>query len=264
MYSNAFVAVSWELAHSKGIGYFSSVGHNPKTLKSDKKTDYLTLLQYLAPSDQAGRGFNVCASASPGCRRACLFTSGRGRYDNVQRARKLRTRFWFEHRENMKACLFDEIRDHVRLCEELDKLPAVRLNGTSDIPWEVVWPKIFEEFPQVSYYDYTKHWRRLMPTWRLPKNYHLTFSLSETNLEYAEKIMAVNKQANIAVVFKDELPDKWHGRKVINGDNHDCRLLDGKGVIVGLLAKGRAKSDTSGFVIQSHVACKNRELELVA
>jgi hypothetical protein len=35
---------------------------------------------------------------------------------------------------------------------------------------------------------------------------------------------------------------------VFNGDDSDLRFLDPKNVIVGLYAKGKAKSDTTGFV----------------
>jgi hypothetical protein len=38
------------------------------------------------------------------------------------------------------------------------------------------------------------------------------------------------------------------GREVINGDKHDLRHLDPKKVIVGLIAKGKAKKDFNGFV----------------
>ena len=37
---------------------------------------------------------------------------------------------------------------------------------------------------------------------------------------------------------------------MIDGDVSDVRFNDPKGVIVGLRAKGDAKKDTSGFVIQ--------------
>ena len=36
---------------------------------------------------------------------------------------------------------------------------------------------------------------------------------------------------------------------VINGDKTDMRFKDPVGVIVGLKAKGKARKDTSGFVI---------------
>ncbi len=53
---------------------------------------------------------------------------------------------------------------------------------------------------------------------------------------------------NIATVFRKKLPKKWLGRKVINGDKHDLRHLDPKKVVVGLIAKGKAKKDFNGFV----------------
>jgi hypothetical protein len=38
---------------------------------------------------------------------------------------------------------------------------------------------------------------------------------------------------------------------VINGDETDLRFLDGKQKVVGLVEKGRAKKDESGFVVES-------------
>jgi len=40
--------------------------------------------------------------------------------------------------------------------------------------------------------------------------------------------------------------------KVIDGDQDDLRFLDPDGVIVGLKAKGQARKDTSGFVLQEN------------
>jgi hypothetical protein len=51
--------------------------------------------------------------------------------------------------------------------------PAVRLNGTSDDPWERVCPELFTRFPQVQFYDYTKDPRRPRHT---PPNYYPNFS----------------------------------------------------------------------------------------
>ena len=55
---------------------------------------------------------------------------------------------------------------------------------------------------------------------------------------------------NVAAVFNN-LPQTWNGFKVIDGDENDLRYLDYKNVVVGLVAKGKAKKDTSGFVIQT-------------
>jgi hypothetical protein len=54
----------------------------------------------------------------------------------------------------------------------------------------------------------------------------------------------------MAVVFKGKLPKTFLGRPVINGDENDLRFMDEKYVIVGLKAKGKAKSDNSGFVVE--------------
>jgi hypothetical protein len=83
---------------------------------------------------------------------------------------------------------------------------------------------------------------------KLPSNYSLTFSRSETNESQCLDVLA--RGGNVAVVFRSKtLPTHWNGFPVINGDENDLRFLDPKGVVVGLTAKGKAKSDTSGFVV---------------
>lgn len=56
--------------------------------------------------------------------------------------------------------------------------------------------------------------------------------------------------SNVAVVFKDKLPSKWMSRRVIDGDKHDLRFLDPKGVIVGLVAKGLGRKVTENSFIK--------------
>ena len=73
-----------------------------------------------------------------------------------------------------------------------------------------------------------------------PPNYHLTYSLNEDNYD---KAMEVLKQGgNVAVVFRNELPQTFKGYRVINGDEHDLRLLDPKNVVVGLKGKRQGKN----------------------
>ena len=79
------------------------------------------------------------------------------------------------------------------------------------------------------------------------KNYHVTFSDSGTNEQ--DQLAAIKKGSNIAVVFKDQLPKKWMSRKVSDGDLHDLRFKDPRGVIVGLVAKGLGKKvETNSFI----------------
>ena len=53
----------------------------------------------------------------------------------------------------------------------------------------------------------------------------------------------------IYAVFRDKLPETFLGLPAIDGDKDDFGFLDSKAVVVGLKAKGDAKKDTSGFVI---------------
>ena len=54
---------------------------------------------------------------------------------------------------------------------------------------------------------------------------------------------------NKAVVFNGDMPKIFKGMKVIDGDKTDMRFLDRSNRVVGLKAKGKARKDTSGFVI---------------
>ena len=106
-----------------------------------------------------------------------------------------------------------------------------------------------QAFPHITWYDYTK-----LPGRRAPSNYHLTASYSAANAAYARKVS--KSRHNVSVVFRDTLPAEYLGRRVINGDRDDLRFLDPQGVVVGLLAKGKAKRDTSGFVIDSNIIAR--------
>ena len=167
--------------------------------------------------------------------------------DSVQEARIRKTRTFFENRAEFMADLAKDIASIVRRAQKNNLKPCVRLNGTSDIRWERT--GIMEQFPNVTFYDYTKIKNRK----RLPKNYSLTFSRSEatTNDEWRQ---AIDDGMNVAVVFRNTLPKRWHFNweesvPVIDGTTHDLRFLDPKPCIVGLTAKGSAKKDTSGFVV---------------
>jgi hypothetical protein len=150
--------------------------------------------------------------------------------------------------------LIEDINKFIGECFKLDKIPCVRLNGTSDIQWEhqlVDGRNVFEIFPDVLFYDYTK-----IPTRKVShiNNYHLTWSYSEANDKYAKLFDDV--QCNKAVVFRKELPETFRGLKVIDGDKHDMRFLDESNVVVGLTAKGPAKKDYSGFVVDNLIEAR--------
>jgi hypothetical protein len=217
---------------------------NAKTTKG-QKLGILTGILYLAPATESGV-MNTCPSSTPECRQACLYTAGRGAFDSVRHGR-IRKTLWLARD---RAGFVEELKHNVtRLVSRARKMglqPAVRLNGTSDLPWLA--HEVAAAFPEVQFYDYTKHakpWLRALP------NYHLTFSHSGHNAQ--ECLQALEHGVNVAVVFTsrrgEELPQTWLGYRVIDGDLHDCRFLDTKGVVVGLRAKGAAKASQSPFVV---------------
>ena len=221
---------------------------NTKTLKGEK-FGYITSILHLAPYNLSG--YQVCANATT-CIAPCLYTAGRGRFDNVQAARIRKTRYFFEDRESFMRDLVDDIEKSIKYAKKRGLIPVFRLNGTSDIPWEKIRVKeyrnIFEAFPDVQFYDYTK-----IPGRSLPNNYHVTFSHDGLNWEKSCRDALYNGQ-NVAVVF-DKIPEKFRGWPVIDGDLSDLRFLDKNtlplGLIVGLKAKGNAKKDLSGFVVRA-------------
>lgn len=217
---------------------------NPKIAKGEW-TVYSTMIMHLAPARLSG--FEVCASRSPGCTIACLNTAGRGRMSPIQTARVNRTQLFFNDRVGFLKQLYKELTTFVRACDRKNKRPAIRLNGTSDLIWEQLTPKLFDDFSMVQFYDYTKHVKRCLPNWSLPSNYHLTFSRSEQNQEKAKQVLLGGRH-NVAVVFKS-LPETWNGYSVYNADDSDLRFLDPPApAIGGLIAKGKAKQDKTGFV----------------
>lgn len=250
-----------------------SVNADAKTIKGTKR-GYLTGVLYLAPHKLSGR--NLCPNASPGCIATCLNTAGRGAFNSVQQARIAKTQRFTNNRVAFLYQLVKDIKSLDVKAKRNNMIPLVRLNGTSDIPWENVsyhdpaiktCPcNIMQTFPSIQFYDYTKSARRmiLFLGGKLPRNYHLTFSRSECNDYDAMQVLGYG--GNVAVVFSTKkgakLPKTWNNFKVIDGDRDDIRHRDNahsangassiraRGVVIGLRAKGKARKDTSGFVVQ--------------
>lgn len=245
---------------------------NPKIMKG-QGLGYLTAILHLAPSRMSG--YNVCPMATKGCMSACLNTAGRGGMfagqktadltgaqmvdrikdgslvNMIQAARIRKTTAFFNDRVNFMAEIVKDIKSVIRAAERNDMTPVIRLNGTSDLRWEIYpvtidgkeYENIMAVFPKIQFYDYTA-----IPNRRnLPSNYQLTFSRKESNDKYVD--IALSNGMNVAAVFHPKLPPEWKGKLVINGDETDLRFLDPRNIIVGLKAKGKAKKDVSGFVI---------------
>ena len=232
-----------------------------KAIKA-REYGYLNAIQYLAPASAGGAG-NLCAHASAGCLKACLgWFSGQSAMvadlengtNSVRKSRIDKTRRFMHARA---AYMADVVRSIELLQTKAAKhglLLCVRLNGSSDIGWEGVrlanGQNIFDTFPDVQFVDYTKGFMRacrsLARDW--PKNYHLTFSRSETNEDNCQQFLALG--GTVAAVFRATKPTTYLNHPVIDGDLHDLRHTDPRGHVIALSPKGaKAKKDASGFVI---------------
>ena len=223
---------------------------NSKTRKGEKK-GFTTYGIHLAPASLSG--FNVCDSSSAGCRWACLNTAGRGAMTSVQRARIKKTLFFFKDKQGFLAELWAEVAKSIKSAARKNMTPCFRLNLTSDLPWEKIkfnGQSVMEAFPNVQFYDYCKSPERMTKfvNGEMPKNYHLTFSRSETNGALA--LAFLRSGGNVAMVFRKSRPATYYGHEVIDGDETDLRFLDGSGKIIGLKEKGLAKKDATGFVLE--------------
>ena len=229
------------------------VGTNAKTIKGDGD-EYLTAILYMTPYKVMvdGKLFNSCSMASmASCIDGCLYTAGRGAFNNVQTARQRKAEWFYRDRDSFMAQLVIDVAKFANYCRKRDIQPCIRLNGTTDIRWELILidgKNIFERFPDVQWYDYTK-----IPNRKVSHlaNYHLTWSYSAANPKYEQYFDEVIRNGmSVAVVFRKPINLKtWRGYKVVDGDKDDLRFLDPKQSIVALYAKGKAKKDQSGFVV---------------
>jgi hypothetical protein len=225
----------------------SNGSSNAKTKKNDRPTKIL----YMKPTKVEGK--EMCPFATTGCRAACLNTAGRGAFTSVQDARYNRTLMYVREKKKFLEQIAKEVNGSAKFYARKGEEFAVRLNGTSDQP--LVESLIKQEglHKNIVLYDYTKNPKkageRYMPSGH---RYVVTMSYSGENEE--DCVDALKRGANSAVVFstkKDNvLPDTWNGFKVVDGDVRDDLMLDVSGVVLGLRAKGKAKKDTSGFVVQ--------------
>lgn len=190
--------------------------------------------------DIQGRAINTCIGASKECIASCLVYSGRNDADPYN----LQVKF-----AKLNALMQDPVAfgrilyEACKIKETTHKTKRksanmVRLNVFSDIPWETVFPELFEALTALQFYDYTK-----VPYRRTPPNYDLTFSYSGRNLD--DVVAEVNRGRRVAVVFltaKHRLPASFLGYPVVDGDMSDARPLDPAPSIVGLAYKAPLKA----------------------
>ena len=221
---------------------------NSKTAKNSIETYIL----YLAPHTQNSKKINICPKASKGCAAACLFSAGRGKFSNVIASRTNKTEYYLTDKEKFINQLSQEIQKIAIKSIKQNKKIAIRLNGTSDQDFIALIKKYNnldllndKQFKNLVFYDYTAILGKIKKY--INTNYKLTLSRKEDN--ESDIIQALQLGGNVAAVFRDELPTRYKGFKVVDGDTSDLIMLYNKNVILGLKAKGEAKKDKSGFVI---------------
>ena len=240
------------LKHYKQVTNLLSKGiTNAKTAKNDIKTFIL----YLAPHNLNYKGITLCKDASNGCIDSCLNTAGMGAFSSVQLSRINKANYFVSDKKVFLAQLLKEIKREIKKASDKNEKIAFRLNGTSDIDFLYLLDKHFNfnvdllQYDKVFFYDYTKSLPRAK-RYQNYRNYALTFSKSETNEKEVNE--ALNLGINIAAVFGSDLPKTYKGVKVIDGDKSDLEMIKFKSIILGLKAKGKARKDTSGFVITNY------------
>lgn len=237
-----------------GFSYVGNVSHSSKLQKTLKNTGELTYGIYLAPASTSGH--NVCQGASKYCKAACLNMSGRNSifYDNrIQNTRIRKTQWMVQQPRFMIDWITKEISMHKQRAQRKGYTFSVRINCTSDIDLSTFVNKdglnLFELYPDVQFYDYTKIYRRIDQMKTYP-NYDITYSYNGVN--YKECLNALNAGVRVAMVFEKTLPESYLGVPVVNGDLYDTRYIDPKNAIVGLIFKrvrDRIDLSTTPFVI---------------
>lgn len=246
---------------------------NQAKMDKSKGTGYRSAILHLQPAWSYKR-IKTCSGLHGQCARCCISKTGHNRFSSAEEARKRRTRLFVDDVATFYALLDADLLAHQRRAESNGEIATCRLNGTSDLPWELyssygfgivgrTGKGIFESHPEIRFYDYTKDPKRVLD--QTIANYALTFSVSErATVDQVSSVL--NAKHNVAIVFgvrkgealpgRYKIAGKWF--KVIDGDINDLRLpeRDGKGVIVGLRYKmafssstGKAVAPPPGFVV---------------
>lgn len=243
----------------------SFIAGNPKMDKSPTPTYGLSLNPNY--SDKICPHKNLCASL-------CLYSSGM-QFDTKYKARTAKSALLFDDRNLFLFALVVSIARK----QQKHKNINIRPNVISDIPY---WHKsfrfmptaaqadflkikfgldlspsgsytIFEIFPSVVYYDYTKNFHSLIESKSID-NYHLTFSLDGATNK-GEALTALQHGFNVAVPALIDRPDFFSidGRfyPTYDADKSDDRTSDPCGGHIGWLKYKRVKGNpaNNGFLM---------------
>tara|TARA_R110000796_G_scaffold239541_1_gene360260 strand:+ start:23 stop:745 length:723 start_codon:yes stop_codon:yes gene_type:complete len=186
-------------------------------------------------------------SIKAGCFDLCLKSAGRGRFNNVVKARNNKSNFYNNDYDLFMILLKYELQLHIMNCKKNKVNPSARLNVLSDIPYEKT--DIFNTFKEIYFYDYTKRANRIEACNSI-ENYKLMFSYSGRDAYLNQVSKALDFSNPIAVVFRKTFPKFFLGRPVFNGDLSDIDNSTKHGHVIALKAKGSlAKNSFNDFVV---------------
>ena len=225
---------------------FSRNGGNTKVKKSMTEAVHIASLS-MYPTDE------ICpARKAAGCDKICLKDTGLATvYSTVNEARLRKTEWYLSDPDSFVEQMRRELHNFTKWCAKHSKQGVVRANTISDIRWEK--HGLPQEFTELMWYDYTKLADRFHKP--MPNNYKLMFSYSGAPKYKAQvrSFLSSNSDAPMSVVFRTgDFPKRFLDRDVIDGDASDWTNVSARNKVVALKAKGKAKHDTSGFVVDTN------------
>lgn len=269
------------LMPAKQLNRFFRINQDPR-----KPFDKEKLKKFSLTEADINRFSEACPGRTAGCMSVCLADSGMMGQDTSTVAQVKRHLVYHMDRHAFMVTLAVGIAKlYGRALKQKANL-GIRLNVTSDISWEsqpiTVDPwlaeylsvyglrdnhgghirpgkyrNIMQLMPGVFFYDYTKVFSRMdkFLRGRMPKNYHLVWSLAETPMNRMMAIRVLrSRKSTVSVPFyvgakKKPLPktltivDNTRSpvqkvtRTVFDADAHDMRALDEPGTFAGLKFK---------------------------
>jgi hypothetical protein len=188
----------------------------------------------LTPSKFAQDIVNMCGNEGI-CLFTCLVFSGQ---DNMMKSKSMILSNTLKKRIRRTFLLIMDpdfalakLTEEIQALSDTYQMVALRMNVFSDLDWVKALDPT--KWDNVIWYDYTKKVSNLESSTK--KSF--TYSASEKDQD-KDLIALLNRGYNVAMVFHtNKLPSSWNGFKVIDGDEHDRRYEDPKGVVVGLKQK---------------------------
>lgn len=259
-----------KLSHS-GSQKVAAYGLNllPSDSSGDWRPSFATVLDGTVSQDVYFRicgSFNTCRFASPGCRAACLATSGqagmekRSGGNRIYRARRAKLAFLMANPAAFLRILIHEI-DALKVSkwETAGFTVSLRLNVLSDIPWETVAPFLLARATDrgIRAYDYTawpnaKRSRRTADAVGL----YLVDSVKETHSDAQIRAMA-RPVVVVNIPRGRALPETFRGRPAHDADVSDARFLDPAGSVSLLRYKHVATCTASEAIASGFVKSAN-------